>query len=213
MGFLVFYPNRGSKMEGSSPKKDALFSCPCLKEIVEMKRYCLTLLEIMIALSLAAIVLSLLFSSLYQSVKLKSQGEVGSAVVLNRAEIQSRLNKVFAHLSELKRMDQKEGLTFQFNNLVDPQVELSDLIQGSLYLQEGKLILALINRDVKRSELLGKASSLTSECLYLNEEKIKRCESWDGQSPGTPLCLKLTIDKVPFVFWINHEKVEIPISR
>ncbi|MCB1110596.1 MAG: hypothetical protein KDK64_06400 [Chlamydiia bacterium] len=180
-----------------------------------MKRYAFSLMELMIALCLAATVLGVLFASLHQGIVSKAKLEKGASLVMTHARIQERLNQIFANIVEKKGVyvDKKKALHFEFDHGIDPEPPFCDFIAGVLEKKNNHLVLSLIAGEEKREEILCKATHLDYEFLYHDGKEVKTTPIWEKDTGDNPLYLKLTIDQEPYILWINHKGKEIPLHQ
>ncbi|QVL55734.1 MAG: prepilin-type N-terminal cleavage/methylation domain-containing protein [Simkaniaceae bacterium] len=182
-----------------------------------MKRYAFTLMELMIALSLAVIVLGVIFSSLYQNSVLNVKHENGAAIVMQKVHIQERLDQIFANIpSEEKRSiytDEKGALHFRFDHGIDPEPAFCGMISGTLELINGDLSLSLMGEKEVRSErLCFDVNTLNYEFLTHDGHDVKTTDAWTKEEAKNPLYLKLSVDDESYIFWINHQGMEIPLN-
>jgi len=182
-----------------------------------MKRYAFTLMELMIALSLTVIVLGVIFSSLYQNSVLNVKHEKGAAIVMQKIHIQERLDQIFANTSGKKTRslytDDNGTLHFQFDHGIDPDPEFCDMIPGKLELVKGDLLLTLMGGQKVRSErLCSDVKVLTYEFLTHDGHDVKTTDEWSKEEAKNPLYLKLSIDDESYIFWINHQGMELPLK-
>jgi len=182
-----------------------------------MKKYAFTLMELMIALSLTVIVLGVIFSSLYQNSVLNVKHEKGAAIVMQKAHIQERLDQIFANISDKEKRsiytDEKGILHFQFDHGIDPEPAFCGMISGKLELIKEDLFLSLMGRDGVRSEhLCSDVKALNYEFLTHDSRDVKTTHVWTQEEPKKPLYLKMSIDDESYIFWINHQGMEIPLK-
>lgn len=182
-----------------------------------MKKYAFTLMELIIALSLVVIVLGIIFSSLYQNSVLNVKHEKGATIVMQKAHIQERLDQIFANIPGKDQnslyTDENGTLHFQFDHGIDPEHMFCDMILGKLELVKEDLFLTLIGGDKVRTERLCSAvKSLNYEFLTHDGRDMKTTNVWTKKETENPLYLKLSIDDEPYIFWINHQGMEVPLK-
>ncbi|WP_316359523.1 PilW family protein [Candidatus Neptunichlamydia sp. REUL1] len=182
-----------------------------------MKKHAFTLMELMIALSLAVIVLGVIFSSLYQNSVLNVKQKNGAAIVMQKVHIQERLDQIFANISDKEKQsiytDKKGDLHFQFDHGIDPEPEFCGMICGKLEHCNGDLVLSLMGDEKVRSECLcPNVETLNCEFLTHDGHDVQTTDAWPEEEAKKPLYLKLSIDDESYIFWINHQGMEIPLK-
>ncbi|MCB1106534.1 MAG: type II secretion system protein [Chlamydiia bacterium] len=186
-----------------------------------MKKYAFTLMELMIGLSLIAIAIGIIFSSLFQNSLLQKKLDQGQEIIMLRARTQERLDQIFLAIDRGNRSplytDDKNILHVFFNHGIDPNPHYSHIIPAMLELKDKNLILTLIGGPTYRTEILRKGvSSLSFEFLTSNKKEIKAEPEWKKETVGTPLFMKMTLEvnreKEEYAFWINGQNEEIPIQ-
>ncbi len=182
-----------------------------------MKRYTFTLMELMIALSLSVIVLGVIFSSLYQNSVLNVKHEKGAAIVMQKVHIQERLDQIFANISGKDKSsiytDEKGVLHFEFDHGIDPDPIFCDIISGKLELVKEDLFLILMRGKKMRSErLCFDVKALSYEFLTHDGHDVRTTEIWTKEEDKNPLYFKLSVDDASYIFWINHQGMEIPLK-
>lgn len=123
----------------------------------------LTLIEVCIALGLMAIIVTTLFSSLIQTIRVSRSLDVIKSSALNSSFFYSRLLHIFSHANgdsfKLEKDDNGaiSKITFEFENGLDPALIYSGKTTGTMYADENhNLILAINSKDktMVRSEIL-----------------------------------------------------------
>ena len=146
-----------------------------------MKCRALTLLEACIALGLAAVILSFLFSSLFQTVRLS---HMLSAIKGESRQISlcyTKLLHIFSHAESVQFDENK--VTFSFENGLDPTLRLSGKCQATLHWDK-QLILEITCKDC-----------IQTEELFSNVDEI----SWESHAPEY---VTLYLNQREFVFFL-----------
>lgn len=98
------------------------------------------LFELLIALSLSAILLTFLFSFLVQSAKIERKLELARTQAIQRGHLYARLQNVFASIDRLSTTpyfyteEDPFRLLFQFDNGIDPDPDFSGPLMGEISL-------------------------------------------------------------------------------
>ena len=185
-----------------------------------------SLMEILVGLSLASIVLGMLFTSLYETSMVSSRLDRAERVVLGRAELQQRLDGVFGTLINSSERQtplylKKDGsLHLTFRCGIDPDPRFSDELSGFLRLEEKNFLFqvtgnALPGRDAakERVEILKEGVERVSyEFLSYGE----LTSSWEKEREIAPAYIKLILHlkdekREEYVFWVNKEPEGVPI--
>ena len=148
-----------------------------------MKRYAFTLMELMIALSLTAIVLGVIFSSLYQNSVLNLKHEKGAAMVMQKAHIQERLDQIFANIPGDEKSslytDENGALHFSFDHGIDPERAFCNIIPGKLELVQGELFLILMgDKETRTERLCSDVKALNYEFLSHDSRNVETTKVW-----------------------------------
>lgn len=139
-----------------------------------MKKRPLSLLELIIGLSLTAILLSSLFASFRQISMSNASVQRAHGVVHERAFLQLRLEQMFRGLSKDTCLKKTEhGLTFTYKNFCDLEPDYCGSLQGKLLVQEGRLILFSTppNKDPRAQILFENVSDISWEFFDLKNKK------------------------------------------
>ena len=87
------------------------------------------------------------------------------------------------------------------------------MISGTLELSNGNLFLTLMGDKKVRSErLCSNVEALNYEFLTHDGHDVKTTDAWAKEEAKKPLYLKLSIDDESYIFWINHQGMEIPLK-
>ncbi|MCB1084706.1 MAG: type II secretion system protein [Chlamydiia bacterium] len=189
----------------------------------EAKKYSFTLLEVVMGLSLIALILGFVMTSLFQQSYLKKNLSLAEEVVIARAFCQQRLDKLFATISSdpdisstpLFTHQEKRfpTLNFTFNNGIDPNPDLSGEVHAKLVLEEDAL--KLIIEEVRTHILRNGVKGVTYEFLDIGEE-VSVHKEWDESVKHSPAYLKITLKREDedehYVCWVNHISKGIPIG-
>jgi type II secretory pathway component PulJ len=188
-----------------------------------MKKHPLSLLEVVIALSLTAILMSVLFSFYRQSAVLNLKLEKNKQIVLERNVFQQRMMRVFDNL--LWDKDQKKdfpisihskgdarGQTIQltFDNGIEPSPEWGGRVSGRLFVDKNKqLVLETIGKDgsVRKDIFFQKVDELQVVAFDVKEEAWS--PNWDKKKKVLPPMIKMALifetrkkTPVEYVFFI-----------
>ena len=115
-----------------------------------MKKRSFTLLEVLVGISLTALIIGMLMTHFIQSSKLKRQIEQKTTAVLKRKLIQERLGQVFTQLSGGFTCE-KKTLSFSFY----PNPKDDNPVTATLELDEGALLLKYTVDEDKIEERIG----------------------------------------------------------
>lgn len=174
------------------------------------------LFEILIALSLMGILISLLFSFMTQSLRVEKKMERARATVLERQNIQMRLQDVFTSLSiqkdsaiytQLFPREEKLSLVVTFDNGIDPDPAFSGIVLGRIYLDNEKNLCLAIwpldptkNRPWRKEILASKVLDFSFQFQTENKGKgagtqmqALWCVDWDQTQKNIPSMIRLTL--------------------
>lgn len=177
------------------------------------------LFEILIALSLMAILLSVLFSFMVQSLRVEKKMEQARAAILERQNLQIRLQDLFTTLSpqegcptlhtQLFPKEKKESLVVFFDNGIDPDPLFSGIVLGRIYLDEQNQLCLVYwprettgSRQWRKEILFSDISDITFQFLAASESpdiksstqmKALWLDSWLKDKKGTPSIIRLTL--------------------
>lgn len=180
------------------------------------KKKALTLLEVMISLSLMAVIITFIFSAFRQvtvaNVKIQSAREV---VLINKT-IEQRLCRLFANIHVEKEVpidkNAKEkppsfytestadsnGLALFMESLngVDPDSDFCDLVKTQLYLsKKNELCLVTIGKsgEQRKEVLKDNVGELTFN--FFDPVTRELLNSWDEKLEGLPIIIELVLKK------------------
>lgn len=114
------------------------------KEGFNVKKRTFILFEILIALSLTAVLLTFLFSFFVESARIEKKLDTARMAVSNRAHLQTRLQTVFGSLDPnglyTQQFEKEKNLSLiaTFNNGIDPDPAYSGSILSRIFLDEEK---------------------------------------------------------------------------
>lgn len=171
----------------------------------------LTLLEVVIAVSLSAVLLGALFA-MYQKMEVAHiQASEMKRRALGMELFEQRMARIFETAEEpdgekLFFESIGGGLLLSYNRGVDPDPKLCGVVKGKLMLEEGRVVLTSEER--------------TREVFF---ENVKRMDfsffnpkerTWVGQwnEKGLPMIAKIEIDGDRFMFFIPAGKEQLWLS-
>jgi len=177
------------------------------KKCTRKRKCCLTLLEVVIALFLTAILLTELFSaySLFHRVHIKIA--LQKERYLMRQAAQQRLSQVFGSIRTMPVPDffttfsplsRAPILFFSFDNGTDLNPDFSNLIKGALFLdQQQRLLLVSYSRSgAQRTDLLlDKISSVSF--AFFDSVGLQSRSTWPESLKRVPPMLTMTIQELP----------------
>ncbi len=161
----------------------------------------LTLIEVFIAMGLMAIIVSFLFSSLIQTIHLSKSLDKVKEHALKSSFFYERLLHIFSHAdSSTVAIDkeEKEKISFIFENGLDPAFIFSGKTKGSIYVDHQRnLILEISSKDGK---------NVRSEVLLSDIQEI----NWDSHTPFfLSLGIKFSKDiKREFAFFFSDRPLD-----
>ncbi len=159
-----------------------------------MKRRPATLIELLIGLSLTALLLGTLFHAYLQTYQLNNDDEVWH--LRERLALKTRLSQIIPDIQPGPWSCEDETLSFLFNNGIDDDPAYAGNIEGTLSLEDERLLLT----TGERIELLYEpVEELIIDCIDAEE--------------GLPafIRLHLTIDKEPLSFLFPLPAADKPI--
>ena len=168
------------------------------------RRAPLTLLEIMIALSLAAIILStLLYSYKQYSLHYVNLTKCKEELLL-KTKLQLRLSQVFSKIANHSHFYLEKGkLFFHFDYGIDPRPDFCGKLQGLLYV-DAKQRLPLISwsekEEPRREVLFEKVSNL--KFFFFDQKEKKWVGEW-SKDKGIPPLFKILVNGENFSFFLS----------
>jgi hypothetical protein len=170
------------------------------------------LLEVLIGLSLTAIILTSLFSFFVESVRLEMKLEKAREEMVARGNLQTRLETVFIGSSRLytdkstQKKDKK--LLLEFDNQIDPDPAFSGMIHGALYVDGGKnLVLHTSPLDESSKEWRAEILLKDVERFQFDFLKAKWSTEREKTEMGLPQVVRLTVwrpDPLQFAFHLPN---------
>ena len=189
--------------------------------VLRLKKKTLILFELLIALSLVGVLITLLFSFFVESARLEKKLDAARFTITKRAELQTRLDTVFTTLDSqastpclsTQKIDKEHLLNVNliFDNGIDPDPEYSGSVEGHIYLDsENNLCLTIKPFDEKSSNsrtevLLGNVVDFDFEFLgpkgnKKDKEKpvtpeLSWKKEWEGLQGRIPSMIRLQVRK------------------
>lgn len=182
-----------------------------------MKKRAITLIELFVALGLASIILSILFSYFVQTTRIDIKISSAKKEVLERQYLQTKLKQVFASISypaDSKKntmfLSSKNYLYFFFDNQIDPDPDFSGKVMGKLAVnKEKKLILSIYSKNKKRKEtILNNVNQAKYDFLIKDSNKYL----WKTSIPDEdlPYIIKISLNNdFTFAFFIDSEQTVV----
>lgn len=195
-----------------------------------------TLMEVLIGFVLAALLLGTLFTSLFETSMLSSRLEKGGKDILQRAEIQQRLDRIFSQIfwgsmqqsypSLYTTKDDHEHITLhvQFQNEVDPDPCFSGVLWSEILVQNQNLLFILKGNPsseeeepLSRQEILKEGvRQVTYEFLSFQDSERPLPHTWEPDTPHILSYLKMTLhlennQTTSYAFWVKHEPSGVPL--
>jgi type II secretory pathway pseudopilin PulG len=197
-----------------------------------MKKKCFLLLEILISLSLLSILLTFLFHSMAQGIKMEERVEQARTILLARQRLQTRLQDLFLtvtpeHLPPIYTLvfpdEKKASLVVYFDHGIDPNPTFSGPVLGRIYLdEESNLVLAIWplekekrNRPWRKEILLRHVTHFQFEFLGQRQKKedvavgndLAWYQQWPKKRLEIPSMIRLAITqnktKLLFAFFLT----------
>ncbi len=142
------------------------------------------LLEILVALSLMATLISVLFSFLVQSMKMESKMEKTRIALMERQNLQIRMQDLLTSLTSGGRSsplytqkfpkEEHTSLVALFDNGIDPEPDFSGAVVGRVYIDENHdLCLTYWPSENAFSEPTEKSRSWRKEILFSNVSDLQ----------------------------------------
>lgn len=151
------------------------------------------LLEILIGLSLTAVLLTVLFTFFVESARLEKKLDTARTTVLARQHLQTQLQSIFSSIDRslsrepfyTKRFPQekKDSLVVLFDNGIDPDPAFSATVMGRIYLDEqNQLILATWPLDKEKKAQWRKEVLLS----HVSDFEFEFLQDTHPQTPPPP---------------------------
>jgi type II secretory pathway pseudopilin PulG len=178
------------------------------------KKYCLTLLEVVIAMTLLSFLLTGLFNFFYQGLKKSITAKELKQKILQLELFQLRLKNLFSNLDEqpgflLEKHPDAIGsaLIVCHKQSVDPEFEMCGILQGMIFLNKNKelCLISWSERGAARLEvLLDKIE--TFKCRLFDPTKNEWTEKWTEKNEEDPVMVAIDLKsggrEMPFVFFL-----------
>src|SRR5579872_241343 len=191
-----------------------------------MRKKNLTLMEVAIALSLTAILLSFLLSFYRETHLNKTKIQIAKQQVLANQLVHLRLYRIFAQLHQEEKSQKPllytdiftgtelPALYLQYQNGIDPDPALANLVTSVLYLTKGKelCLTTTSKKGGKRMEILAtQISSLSFE--FFDPEEKHWTPDWNDKKKATPLIVKMILEDASSKEKMKIEFAFFPISK
>lgn len=207
---------------------------------MKKRKRAITLLEVMIALSLAAILLSVVFSTYRQITMAQVKLEKTQVEVLANKTLQQRLSQLFSHLNFEKEvlkdkktervpaiytfnLPESKGLALILNhdNGIDPDPSFCNTVKSELYLSlKNELCLATYSSTgAKRIEILKSHVSELRFSFFEPYAEKPYLDSWEFNKEAAPPIVKLLLffnkkdPPLTFAFFISEADEEIVYKK
>ena len=160
-----------------------------------------TLIEMMVALALTAILLTTLFQTLWEITTTKKSVQKLQHLSAERERLFFRLAPIFAKLAKPPKVSQ-DGIALSYDNGYDRDPKFRGRTTSLLYLEDKTLKLATWGEEeaVRREVLACNVSDLNLSQFFPS------LGSWEAEIPEEdkecPLMYKLTIGSTSFPFWV-----------
>ena len=189
------------------------------------KKRSLTLIEVIVALGLTAIVLGTLFTFYRQLFGTKAELQKSKEIVFQRVWLQERLSQLFSNA-----LYKKEGSVFYtahpsgsigsalylyFDNGVDPDPVYCNEVNGMIYLGDDKLLKLCIFPD-RLETLMEDVCSV--KFSFFDDDTKEWTTQWPHDKQDIPLMVKIFVTKekeTEFVFFLPgaYEKIDYSSSK
>ncbi|MEX0961607.1 MAG: prepilin-type N-terminal cleavage/methylation domain-containing protein [Simkaniaceae bacterium] len=176
-----------------------------------MKRYALSLVEVLIAASIMAILAGALLTTLKRFALLNKKTNEAHILVLKRKQVQERLTPLFSQILSATQdpLYTEDGkLFFYFSNGIDHDKDFSFDVKGELSLQDETLFLTLYSlsdkEKVDRQPLLENVQSLEF-CFADFQSEAKKERKQDEEMLPALISLSMTHHQKPlhYTFFLN----------
>ena len=179
-----------------------------------VKKRSLTLIEVLVALSIASILLSLLFPYLIDVIRLKRNLGKEQVRIFSKGYVQARLGKVLSKAKKgtFKTRKAKElpfELIFEFNNKGDFEKGFDHQATARLFFSQGDLVLRVEGKEKnKREEVLmeGIRDAKFIFSYATDQGKLERIDRWDWDELPLFFLLEVTFferEKETFYFRLS----------
>ncbi len=189
------------------------------------------LFEILVALSLMGVLISLLFSFMVQSVRVEKKMEKARSVILERQRFQIRIQDLLTTLSSQPSLpslytqkfpkEETESLIVFFDYGIDPDPSFSGIVTGRIYIDENHdLCLAcwptqedkehLWRKEILLSDVSSFSLQFLTSLEKSNPEESKAIwkGTWPKEKKGLPCIIRVILEKenrtLQFAFRLPH---------
>jgi len=185
--------------------------------MIKKCRFSFALIELMIGLSLTALIMGIIFTSLYQHVTVSGKLKNAQKEVFARARLQQRLSKVFGHVNPEKNtfcLTKDNVLMVHFDNGIDLNPAFSRIVLGKLYCLNNSLLFNVEGEENTRTFLLKEGvKAIHFHFLTIENNALVEKETWEKKEGEPPLYIKLTLNEDEhYAFWVNHLPEGIPVK-
>ncbi|GAB5412379.1 MAG: hypothetical protein ChlgKO_14930 [Chlamydiales bacterium] len=156
-----------------------------------MKRHSFTLIEVIIAFALLALVSTTLFTSYKKQILLKAELVKAETAVLQRKFLQERLSQILTS-AEKPTLDDDENLQFTFDNGIDPEKTFCHHVRAKLFCKNEKYLLELTSLDGKTKR---------EEELFPHAESV----SYRLAPNIVHLRIKTGNEEIPYAFFTTYD--------
>ena len=201
-----------------------------------VRKHPFTLLEVSVALFLAAILITLMLRFFTEAHLIEHKLDIANAKVIERAHLYTRLTQIFPGVptaaSELKKVglyttkvkgEKADSLVFFYDNGIDPDPKFSGIVLGRLSLidQELSLLTWPLNekKHFRKEILMNKVQDLSYQFFTSSEEGFFWTKKWLKESSSLPPMIKISLmqDEEPldFAFFlpVQMSKISYPSPK
>lgn len=182
------------------------------------KRRSLTLLEVVIAFSLTAVLLSFLFFQYQKMSFANMETQKLQETFFPRHLLQARLAQVFASLvtedKEPAFYFNENKLHFHFDQGIDPDPALCDEVSASLYVNRDKqLVLDITSLDGERKRTETLYENISSHVWEFVDKKTGWALEWPKEKKEAPPIVRLTLNTLTFAFFLPGANEPVTYKR
>lgn len=163
------------------------------------KKYSITLIEVVIALSILSVLIFTLFS-LYRNLSKGEEKLTRSMMkVYEKHQCYAVLQRIFSQLqleeetfyTEADPVKRENALVLKWNNAVQMNPELSGPIEGKIYSKEGTLYLQYLKKNKVLDEMPLFENVESMNFQFYNVELNEWMKNWDKQAKSFPAIVKI----------------------
>lgn len=183
------------------------------------KRRALTLLEVMIAFSLTAILLSFLFSQFQKMSFASIETQKVQEIFFSRHLLQTRLAQVFAAVvtddKEPSFYFDEKKLHFHFDQGVDPVPALCNEVTAFLYVNSDKnLVLDIFSLDGQTTRTEKLYENISSHLWeFVDKKDPEWALIWPKEKKDAPPIVRLTLNALTFAFFLPGANEPVTYKR